>query len=397
MEPLPRPADGDRDRGPQLLAMWWTELSICIVMVAMRFFSRYKLKNFGTDDWLMLIALVTETLAATNGGGRHLYYLKPAEIQKVTKITWIENPLGIMALAIAKMSVAFLILRLVGPSTRWRKWSLYLSIVLTFTIGALACILTFAQCNPPRALWEPTEVPWAKCWKPSVQSDFAIFTGAYYTFIDMFLALLPITFVWNLNLKRERKIALSMLLGLGVFAGICSAVKVAYLHELSSRADFTWATYDLAAWTGAELFLLVVCACVPTLKPIYDLLREKTIFSFSYFSSKHYRSNRQSYYGFDSKNSPKKPSSDGRSPGRLSSADKLTGVSTKVTAQSDPASDPWINGDRNALIGMRDINVERGWEVHSGRETNSGSTPASYPAERPAHFDTKKVRGDDSV
>ena len=32
----------------------------------------------------------------------------------------------------------------------------------------------------------------------------------------MFLALLPITFVWNLNLQRERKIALSMLLGLGV-------------------------------------------------------------------------------------------------------------------------------------------------------------------------------------
>ena len=61
MEPLPRPVDGDRDRGPQLLAMWWTELSICIVMVAMRFYSRYKLKNFGLDDWLMLTALVRKT------------------------------------------------------------------------------------------------------------------------------------------------------------------------------------------------------------------------------------------------------------------------------------------------------------------------------------------------
>ena len=58
MEPLPRPADGDQSRGPRLLAMWWAELSICIVMVAMRFYSRYKLKNFGMDDWLMLTALV---------------------------------------------------------------------------------------------------------------------------------------------------------------------------------------------------------------------------------------------------------------------------------------------------------------------------------------------------
>lgn len=378
-------------------------------MVAMRFYSRHKLKNFGTDDWLMLTALIlyisttiAETFSATNGGGRHLYYLKPAQVEFVTKVTWIENPLGIMALAIAKMSVAFLILRLIGPSTRWRKWSLYLSIGLTFTIGALACILTFAQCNPPRALWEPTKVPDAKCWKPKVQSDFAIFTGAYYTFIDMFLALLPITFVWNLNLKPQRKVALSMLLSLGIFAGICSAVKVGYLHELSSRADFTWATYDLAAWTGAEIFLLIVCACIPTLKPIYDLLRENAVFSFSYFSVKRYGSNRKSYYGFDGKNSPKNPSyggqSDRSSPRRVSIADKMAaGVSTKVTAQPGAELDPWNNGDRNALIGMKDINVQRGWEVRSGGRSNSGSRSAPYPAERPARFETKKIRGDDFV
>ncbi|CAF9923648.1 hypothetical protein IMSHALPRED_005982 [Imshaugia aleurites] len=407
MEPLPRPSDGDRNRGPQLMAMWWTELSICIIMVALRFYSRYKLKNFGIDDGLMMTALIlyisttiAETFAVLDGAGRHLYYLKPPEIQLVTKITWIENPLGIMALAIAKMSVAFLILRIIGPSTRWRKWSLYLSVGLTFTIGTLACILTFAQCNPPRALWEPTEVPWAKCWKPSVQSNFAIFTGAYYTFVDMFLALLPTTFVWDLNLKRERKIALSMLLGLGVFAGICSAIKVAYLHDLSSRADFTWATFNLSAWTAAELFLLIVCACVPTLKPVYDLLRENALFSFSYFSSKRYGSNRKSYYGFDGKDSPKKPSyaghSDRSSPGRVSNADKFAGVSTKVVAHSGAKPDQWDNGDRNVLIGMTDINVQRGWEVHTGRGSSSGSMSAPSD-ERPAHFEAKKVRGDDIV
>ena len=79
---------------------------------------------YRTHQILYISTTVSETFAATDGGGRHLYYLKPADIQKVTKITWIENPLGIMALAIAKMSVAFLILRLIGPSTRWRKWSL---------------------------------------------------------------------------------------------------------------------------------------------------------------------------------------------------------------------------------------------------------------------------------
>ena len=59
MEPLPRPVDGDQDRGSALLAMWWTELSICIVMAAMRMYSRFKLKNIGVDDWFIVAALVS--------------------------------------------------------------------------------------------------------------------------------------------------------------------------------------------------------------------------------------------------------------------------------------------------------------------------------------------------
>lgn len=83
-----------------------------------------------------------------------------------------------MAITTAKMSVALLILRLLGPSAVRRKWSLYVTICLTFVIGALACILTFVQCNPPRALWEPpSQVPGAKCWNPKIQANYATFSS----------------------------------------------------------------------------------------------------------------------------------------------------------------------------------------------------------------------------
>ena len=203
MNPLPVPAGGDENRGPSLLAMWWTEVSISIIMVTMRLCSRWKLKNIGIDDWLMVTALVmlcasfkvfrrlwsisqvlyiSTTIALTfniaHGGARHLYYLTPSEIEYTTRVTWIENPIGIMAVVTAKISVAFLILRIMGPSTVWRKWSLYVCIILNFIIAVLACILTFVQCNPPRALWEPpSQVPGAKCWNPKHQADYAIFSS----------------------------------------------------------------------------------------------------------------------------------------------------------------------------------------------------------------------------
>ena len=105
-----------------------------------------------------------------------------------------------MSLTTAKMSVAFLILRLVGPSTFWRKWLLYTSIGLTFIIGTLASILTFVQCNPPRALWEgPQNVTGAKCWNPKSQSDFAIFTGSRFEITNFSLAIMltPHSLLYN--------------------------------------------------------------------------------------------------------------------------------------------------------------------------------------------------------
>ena len=40
------------------MAMFWTEVPIAILFVAMRMYSRFKLRNMGLDDWMMVITLV---------------------------------------------------------------------------------------------------------------------------------------------------------------------------------------------------------------------------------------------------------------------------------------------------------------------------------------------------
>jgi hypothetical protein len=52
------PPDGNRDRGPQLLAIYWTQGGIAIIIVALRFYVRYAKRIIGIEDWAMLIALV---------------------------------------------------------------------------------------------------------------------------------------------------------------------------------------------------------------------------------------------------------------------------------------------------------------------------------------------------
>ena len=91
------------------------------------------------------------TAYALRGGGRHVFYLEqdPARLTEVLKLNWLSQPWAIMSLGLGKISVAFLMLRLVGPFIKARRSFLWTLIVLTFVFSAVASILTFAVSFAP--------------------------------------------------------------------------------------------------------------------------------------------------------------------------------------------------------------------------------------------------------
>lgn len=111
--------------------------------------------------------------------------------------------------------------------------------------------------------------------------------------IDVVLAVLPVTIFYHLNLSFKKKLGLSALLGLGLVAAICGAVKTKYLASLSARSDLTWETFNLFTWSGAELFVIIVCGSIPPIKPLYDMV---------------FRKNRLIRSGYDWSNSNSTPS-----------------------------------------------------------------------------------------
>lgn len=55
-----------------------------------------------------------------------------------------------------------------------------------------------------------------------------------------------------------------MLLGLGVFAVICAAVKVAHIRTQTTDYDLTWDTISLLVWNTTEANVIIHAACLPT-------------------------------------------------------------------------------------------------------------------------------------
>lgn len=55
---IPNPLPPNDTRGPNLLAIYWVQTGIAIVVVALRFYVRYAKRIIGVEDWAMLGCLV---------------------------------------------------------------------------------------------------------------------------------------------------------------------------------------------------------------------------------------------------------------------------------------------------------------------------------------------------
>lgn len=55
------PAGGNQDRGPALLAIYWTECVVALTVVSLRTTSRVMYTELGPDDYAMIITMVRKS------------------------------------------------------------------------------------------------------------------------------------------------------------------------------------------------------------------------------------------------------------------------------------------------------------------------------------------------
>ncbi|KAL8748001.1 MAG: hypothetical protein Q9190_000213 [Brigantiaea leucoxantha] len=268
------PPGGDQNEGPTVLAVMWTLTTVALIVFCLRIYGRLLLtRNPGWDDFWMVVAVVFDTLytilstvAVDFGNGRHAYYLGIEKTSKAIRMNTIAFIPGICALAWPKLSVAVLLMRLLNPS-KYQRWFLYF-LTTTCTIAlTLCCILLWTQCTPAAGLWDPSLHP--KCWKPSVEINYTLFAGAYSAFTDMYLATYPVFVFMRLNINIKKKIGLSFVMSLGLVASAIAIYKCTKLTELYDHSDYTYATVDLLIWTSVESNVIIIAACLPTLRPLF--------------------------------------------------------------------------------------------------------------------------------
>lgn len=277
MDTGPPPPGGDVDRNTTLTGVSWALASLATIFVTLRIYCRvFVTRNMWWDDWAIILTMIwslTFTILwvvyANVGGTRHVYYLPLPTIESALKINWISQVFCVLGLAFGKISVGFLIIRIGVPNIRTRSL-LYFFMVSQFIMFSLAIIFVFAQCTPVTKLWE-VEAP-GKCWNTQILTIWTIICSSYSAFLDIALAAIPVSVIWTLQMPMDKKVSLSLILSVGIFAAICGAIKTSKLPSESARSDFTWNTVPLFIWNSVEVNVVIMAACVPAMRPLYLIL-----------------------------------------------------------------------------------------------------------------------------
>ncbi|KAL6721256.1 hypothetical protein ACLMJK_000358 [Lecanora helva] len=290
MSALPPPPPGldiNESRRPECLASSIVTWTLAIVAVALRFWARRLMKTkFWLDDWFAVASLrirllvdlqapkiVYKSLASktsitgiAQGYGQHYYVLGPDFVTNFFKNLFTGEILYALVICMAKFSILAFYWRLFSASVRIPCFILG-TITVCWTIAVI--LVTVFQCDPVSGFWNRNKP--AKC----NVDDYAFFVANAVPNIvtDAALLALPMPYIWRLHRTIPQKIALAGIFALGGFVIIISIVRLATLVQIDLKSpDLDYNFAMVGVWTITEGNMAIVSACLPSHRPILNLV-----------------------------------------------------------------------------------------------------------------------------
>ncbi|KAL4804194.1 hypothetical protein BDV18DRAFT_162602 [Aspergillus unguis] len=278
-------------KGPRILGAFWAFYTVSVLMVAARLYIRARwLRNIGLDDYIIAVCMVfvsaytaVTTANVSLGYGKHTQVIVEndgaGQLVNVLLINYVDFALGIMSFTTPKLAIAALLNRIMNPGRFHRVWLWFLA-TMVFVSSSICIVILFTMCDPPEALWHTEMMAMGATCRPNrVLVGYAIFTGVMSGFADLYLAIYPAVVLSTLQITLKKKLALCGALGMGGVACAMAIVKCFQLPSLYDTSDSTYATADLVIWTSIESNVIIMASCIPTLGPLWEMLRGKRSWS----------------------------------------------------------------------------------------------------------------------
>ncbi|KAJ5679806.1 hypothetical protein N7462_008050 [Penicillium macrosclerotiorum] len=276
-------------QGPALEKGIWAAVIIAAVIVILRVFAKIKIKRFGVDDVLMIIAeldntpynaghyrtailaivsTVFLTLSIKHGFGGDLTTLNTHDQELVLKYIAIQVPIVTFSTTIARSAFIIYLLAILGTNKTYQI-ALWTVLAIQLAGNIVSAVLPLSICRNVAALWNKEAALHTTCGNTDSVIKFAYFSNTFNSATDLFLAIFPTIIFWNLNLKMRIKISLIVLLSLGIVAMVASIVKTTKLTDLPGITNLgASGGLELIRWGYVENSIIIITSSVPCIRPL---------------------------------------------------------------------------------------------------------------------------------
>ncbi|EDN95676.1 predicted protein [Sclerotinia sclerotiorum 1980 UF-70] len=172
-----------------------------------------------------------------------------------------------------KLSIFILYLRVFGPFgvNRVMRYLVYFGIVLSFIVYAATSVVFAVACTPRGSQTWLEALTTKRCSTGSYAPGYI--QGSFGVFFDIYLFILPIWPVWNLQMKRRKKIAVTFIFATGLLA-IAASIIGLYFRVLINqpKVDESWENPINQILANVEMSVTVICGSMPYLTSLFRRL-----------------------------------------------------------------------------------------------------------------------------
>ncbi|RPA88240.1 hypothetical protein BJ508DRAFT_371670 [Ascobolus immersus RN42] len=271
-------AKSHEDRGPMVIAVGSVFMSLSIIVVVLRLYTRGVVQcKLGVDDYLMAVGTVWNIPSCVPLGylGKHswrLLDLPPKQIDMVFQMFGSVTIMNIISLCLIKSSILWFLLRL-GPSRRM-KMILYFTGALNISFAVIGIILGTLRCEETNEAWAtPGSTLSSDSWNEGKNcvsaAAQAIVTPALNIAINVLIFSLPIPFIQRLDIPRKQKWAAIASFTLGGLGVVGSMVQFKAVTDVGTKHDPLWYMAPLMVWIMVEVHMTIIGSSLPVLRPLF--------------------------------------------------------------------------------------------------------------------------------
>ena len=200
------------------------------------------------------------------GMGRHFSCLPDEDKITFLEFSALSEAINVIGIGISKVSVCLMLLRIVEGVRRKTRQFLWALLAIVVASHLALALIFFLHCRPLAALWNPHVEGACMSTEQTVLAGYVGF--AFDIITDLVCALLPIMVISKLRMNRRPKIALCVLMGLGVFTAGCAVAKALSLRGVfgDNPSD---GFLEPATWAAVEQFLGIIIVSLPALRPLF--------------------------------------------------------------------------------------------------------------------------------